>query len=108
MKLVKGIVRTDKIDEIAHALEGAGMSGFTVTEVLGHGANSGTALYRGLSYVALQPMSMIDVIAPDDSADEVVRILVDHGRTGQVGDGHVLVMTIEERYAVRTGWRHVA
>jgi nitrogen regulatory protein PII len=108
MKLVKAIVREDKVNEIVEALERIGAPGFTVTEVRGRGAVSRTAMHRGSTYTVLRQMNMIDLIVSDPSVDDVVRVLVDHAHTGQAGDGHVVVMAIDERYAIRTRWRDVA
>jgi nitrogen regulatory protein PII len=47
-------------------------------------------------------MSMIDVIAPDDLVDEIVQLVINHTRTGEFGDGRVLVMPIEEGFSIRT------
>ena len=47
-------------------------------------------------------MTMVDVIAPDDLVDDIVRAVIDHTRTGEFGDGRVLVMPIEEGYSIRT------
>ena len=108
MKLVKAIVREDKVNEIAVALERIGAPGVTVTEVRGRGGVPRTAMYRGSTYTVLLPMSMVDLFVSDESVDEVVRVLVDHAHTGHAGDGHVVVMAVDERYAIRTRWRDVA
>ena len=47
-------------------------------------------------------MSMIDVIAADDLVDEIVHAVIEHTRTGEFGDGRVLVMPIEIGYSIRT------
>jgi nitrogen regulatory protein PII len=108
MKLVKGIVRKDKIDEIAIALERAGAPAFTVMDAHGRGSTIRTGVYRGTPYAVLLPMSVIEIIVADECTDDVVQVLVDHAHTGHVGDGHVIVHAIEARYAVRTRWREVA
>ena len=108
MKLVRGIVRSDKVNKVAAALERADVSGLTVMDVQGRGGHPHAAMYRGTPYNALLPMSAIDVITSDETVDDIARILVDHAQTGEHGDGHVIVMTVEDHYAIRTGWRGVA
>ena len=62
MKLVKCIVRPNKVDEVREALEKASVSGMTITEVRGHGRQKGhKAVYRGREYdVSLLPKTMIE------------------------------------------------
>ena len=67
MKLIKSIVRPNKVDEVKDALEKLQISGMTVTEVRGHGKQKGhTAIYRGQEYnVSLLPKMEIEVVVPD-------------------------------------------
>jgi nitrogen regulatory protein PII len=109
MKLIKCIVRPNKVDEIKDALEKVSVSGMTVTEVRGHGRQKGhKAVYRGREYeVSLLPKMMIDVVAPDALVDDIVRTVVEAARTGEIGDGRIFVMPVEETYNIRTGERDV-
>jgi len=103
MKLVKCIVRPDFVAEATSALEKLGVSGITVTEVRGRGRRTRPiGDFRGVEYERFLPMSMIDVIAADDLVDDIVQVVIDHTRTGEFGDGRVLVMPIEEGYSIRT------
>jgi nitrogen regulatory protein PII len=105
MKLIKSIVRPNKVDEVKDALSNMGISGMTVTEVRGHGKQKGhTAIYRGQEYtVSLLPKMEIEIVVPEDSVDEVVRIITKSARTGEIGDGRVFVMPVDESYRIRTG-----
>ena len=69
MKLLKAIVRPDKVDAVKDALAASGVAGMTVTEVRGHGKQKGhTAVYRGQEYqVNLLPKMEIEVVVADDS-----------------------------------------
>jgi nitrogen regulatory protein PII len=109
MKLIKCIVRPNRVDEIKDALEKVSVSGMTVTEVRGHGRQKGhKAVYRGREYeVSLLPKMMIDVVAPDALVDDIVRTVVEAARTGEIGDGRIFVMPVEETYNIRTGERDV-
>jgi len=103
MKLVKCIVRPDFVAEATIALEKLGVSGITVTEVRGRGRRTRPiGDFRGVEYERFLAMSMIDVIAADDLVDDVVQVVIEHTRTGEFGDGRVLVMPIEEGYSIRT------
>jgi nitrogen regulatory protein PII len=109
MKLIKCIVRPNKVDEIKDALEKVNVSGLTVTEVRGHGRQKGhKAVYRGREYeVSLLPKMMIDVVAPDPLVDAIVRTVIGAARTGEIGDGRIFVIPVEQAYNIRTGERDV-
>ena len=107
MKLIKCVIRPNRIDEVRDALEQASVSGMTITEVRGHGRQKGhKAVYRGREYqVSLLPKTMIEMAVPDDLVDEVIRIVMQSARTGDIGDGRIWVMTIDEGYNIRTAAR---
>jgi nitrogen regulatory protein PII len=107
MKLVKAIVRPDKVDEVRDALEKIKVSGMTVTDVWGHGRQKGhTAVYRGKEYsVTLLPKVEIEVVVPDDIVDELIQTIIAAARTGEIGDGRVFVLPVEHSYKIRTGER---
>ena len=107
MKLIKCIVRPTKVDEVREALEKLSVSGMTVTDVRGHGRQKGhTAMYRGREYsVSLLPKVEIEVVIADDVVDEVIAAIVRAARTGEIGDGRVFVLPVEQGYNIRTGER---
>ena len=109
MKLVKAIVRPNKVDDVKNALEKIQISGMTVTEVRGHGKQKGhTAIYRGQEYnVSLLPKMEIEVVLPDSMVDEAVKAIIDAARTGEIGDGRIFVMPVGESYKIRTGEKEV-
>jgi nitrogen regulatory protein PII len=103
MKLVKCIVRTAKADDVADALKAIDVSGLTVTDVRGRGRKKLTLVYRGCEQEARSlPQTMIDVVVPEHLVDEVVRIVMDSAHTGNMGDGRIFVMPVEESYTIRT------
>ena len=105
MKLIKSIVRPNKVDEVKDALEKLQISGMTVTEVRGHGKQKGhTAIYRGQEYnVSLLPKMEIEVVVPDAMADDAIKAIIEAARTGEIGDGRVFVIPVGESYKIRTG-----
>jgi nitrogen regulatory protein PII len=107
MKLIKSIVRPNKVDEVKDALEKLGIAGMTVTEVRGHGKQKGhTAIYRGKEYnVSLLPKMQIEVVVADSVVDEAIKAIVSAARTGEIGDGRVFVLPVEQTYRIRTGER---
>ena len=105
MKLIKTIVRPNKVDEVKDALGRLNISGMTVKEVRGHGKQKGhTAIYRGKEYnVSLLPKMEIETVVADDVVDEVVKAIIQAARTGEIGDGRVFVMPVSQSYKIRTG-----
>src|SRR5713226_4132655 len=94
MRLLKSIIRPDKVDQVKDALSALHVSGLTVTEVRGHGKQKGhTAIYRGQEYnVSLPPKMEIELVVPDQVVDDVVKAIIQAARTGEIGDGRVFVM----------------
>ena len=109
MKLVEAIVRPNKVDEIKDALAGCNVSGMTVTEVRGHGRQRGhSAVYRGREYeVSLLPKMKIEAVVPDEMVEDVIEAIMSAGRTGEIGDGRVFVIPVEESRNIRTGEKDV-
>ena len=105
MKLIKSIVRPNKVDEVKDALAKVGASGITVTEVRGHGKQKGhTAIYRGQEYsVSLLPKMEVEVVVADGIVDEAVKAIISAARTGEIGDGRVFVFPVDQSYRIRTG-----
>ena len=105
MRLLKAIVRPDKVDAVKDALAAEGIAGMTVTEVRGHGKQKGhTAIYRGQEYqVTLLPKMEIEVVVQDHLADSACAAIITAARTGEIGDGRVFVMPVERTYSIRTG-----
>ena len=109
MKLVKSIIRPDKLEDVKAMLTQLSVTGMTVTEVRGHGRQKGhKALYRGTEYsVTLLPKVMLELVVPDERVAEIIQTIVTTARTGEIGDGRVFVLNVEDGYNVRTGERDV-
>ena len=107
MKLVTAVVKPHKWEDTRAALEAAGVTGMTVSEVSGYGRQKGhTEVYRGAEYdVALVPKIRIEIVVDDAEADEVVEIVVRAAQTGRIGDGKVWVSPVDSVVRVRTGER---
>lgn len=105
MKLIKAIVRPNRVDDVREALEKMNIPGMTVTEVRGHGRQKGhTAVYRGKEYsVTLLPKVEIEVVVPASLADDVIKAIIATAKTGEIGDGRVFVLPVEQTYHIRTG-----
>ncbi len=105
MKLVLAIIKPHKLDEVKDALQEAGVSGATVSEVRGFGRQKGhTELYRGAEYVIdFVPKTRIEVVVEDSLVDAVVEAISLTARTGSIGDGKIFVVDVEQALRIRTG-----
>jgi len=105
VKLLTAIIKPFKLEEISDALHEAGIVGLTVAEVRGHGRQRGhTEVYRGAEYrVDFVPKVRLDVVVDDDQLAAAVAVVVEHGRTGSIGDGKYWVTPVEEVGRIRTG-----
>ena len=107
MKKIECVIRPIKIDDVKAALEVIGVVGMTVADVRGYGKQRGrTEKYRGNTYVVnLLPKVKLEIVVSDDRAEEVVEIVLDAARTGEIGDGKIFVSSVEEAVRIRTGER---
>src|SRR2546430_3882048 len=105
MKLIKSIIRPNKVDEVKDALAKLNIAGMTVTEVRGHGKQKGhTAICRGKEYnVSVLPKMELEVVVRDEIVDEAIKAIIQAARTGEIGDGRVFVIPVTQSYRIRTG-----
>jgi len=105
MKKIEAIIKPFKLEDVKKALHELNIEGMTVTEVRGFGRQKGhTELYRGAEYqVDFLPKIKIEVVTSEETAVKAVDAIVNAARTGQIGDGKVFVMGVEETVRIRTG-----
>ena len=107
MKKIEAIIKPFKLDEVKDALHEIGLQGLTVTEAKGFGRQKGhTELYRGAEYVVdFLPKVKIELVLEDPLVERAVEAIVEAARTGRIGDGKILISTVEEAIRIRTGER---
>ena len=107
MKKVEAIIKPFKLDEVKDALNELGVRGMTVSEVKGFGRTGGKReVYRGSAYVVdFVPKLKVEVVVPDDLVQEVIGAIMEHARTGRIGDGKIFVVPVEAAVRLRTGER---
>jgi nitrogen regulatory protein PII len=110
MKLVMAIIRHEHLQEVQDVLDECGVSGITVTEVKGCGAQRGyTERYRGTSVnISLRPRLKVEAVMRAEIVDRVVGMMAGAARTGPegaVGDGKIFVLDVEQAIRIRTGER---
>ncbi|MGH8875493.1 MAG: P-II family nitrogen regulator [Acidimicrobiia bacterium] len=107
MKLVIAFLKPFKLDDVKEELRSIGVAGMSVSEVRGFGRQSGqTEVYRGAEYqVEFVPKVRVDLIVDDETALRVVEAIERAARTGEIGDGKIVVVPVEEVVRIRTGER---
>jgi nitrogen regulatory protein P-II 1 len=105
MKLIVGIVKPFKVDDVKDAVKDLGVQGLTVSDVQGFGRQRGhTEVYRGAEYtIDFVPKVRVEILVDDGDVDRVVQKLVETARTGKIGDGKVWVVPVENITRIRTG-----
>ena len=107
MKKVEAVIRPDRLQAVQDALDVLGGSGLTITEVLGCGRQRGyTETYRGArANISLQRKVKVETVVSDAMAAAVVDAIAGAARTGEIGDGKIFVLAVDEAVRVRTGER---
>lgn len=107
MKLIMVIIRPHKLQDVKNALSEIGVLGMTVTDVRGCGRQKGhVERYRGAEYtIDLLAKVKIEVVITEDQVDDVVGTISTAARTGEIGDGKIFVIPVEQAIRVRTGDR---
>ena len=105
MKLVMAIIKPFKLDEVREALSAIGVQGMTVSEVRGFGRQKGqTEIYRGAEYtMTLVPKVKLEIAVPAGLVASVVETIQQNAHTGQIGDGKLFVLDLEQVLRIRTG-----
>jgi nitrogen regulatory protein P-II 1 len=105
MKLIVGIIKPFKVDDVKDAVKDLGIQGLTVSDVQGFGRQRGhTEVYRGAEYtVDFVPKVRVEILVDDGDVDRVTERLIDTARTGKIGDGKVWVIPVEQAWRIRTG-----
>jgi len=107
VKKVEAIIRGDRLQAVQDALDALGASGLTVNEVLGCGRQRGyTETYRGTRVnISLQRKVKVEAVVVDSRVEAMVEAIVGAARTGEIGDGKIFILPVEEAVRVRTGER---
>ena len=105
MKLVIGIVRPEKANDVLEALYRAEVRGISLSRVQGHGGElDRVETYRGTRVqVGLADKVRFEIAVSEEFVEPTIQALCDGGRTGEVGDGKIYVLDLEQVVRIRTG-----
>lgn len=109
MKLIRGVIRHSKFDDVQSALGTANVKAFTVSAVHDFSPeNRSNYAWRGHTYARDDVIRLeIMLVVEDDDADDVVASILRAARTNDPADGHVAVMAVDHRYTIHTGYREI-
>lgn len=105
MKKVEAIIRSSKFEDVTEALESIGIRFFTYFEVKGHGMEKSAEItYRGVPYDSgFIPRQKLEIIVSDDQLADVIEAIKSKANTGKIGDGKIIVSSVESFIRIRTG-----
>ena len=105
MKKIEAIIKPFKLDEVKEALADIGVLGMTISEVRGFGRQKGhKEQYRGTEYtIEFIPKIKIEVVVPNEKADNAIKVIMNAARTGTIGDGKIFISNLDQSIRIRTG-----
>lgn len=103
MKMIQAIVRPEKLKDIEDGLKKEGFFSLTEVSVRGRGKQKGIVI-GGMKYDKL-PKELLMVTCKDCDAKKILDIIINVGRTGNIGDGKIFILNIEDAITIRTGER---
>ena len=107
MKLIIAFIKPFKLEDVGDALKEVGVTGMSVGDISGFGRQSGqTEVYRGAEYeVDFVPKKRLEILVPDELVGPAVEALERSAKTGDIGDGKIAVLAVDEVLRIRTGER---
>ncbi|MBI9075827.1 MAG: P-II family nitrogen regulator [Desulfatibacillum sp.] len=105
MKKIEAIIKPFRLDELKKGLADMGVKGMTITEVKGFGRQKGhSEIYRGAEYaVDFVPKVKVEVVIQTDMVEQCIQTILEATKTGEIGDGKIFVMPVEQVLRIRTG-----
>ncbi|MGB7968014.1 MAG: P-II family nitrogen regulator [Methanobacterium sp.] len=100
MKMVRAIVRPEKVENVVDSLDEAGFAALTKMDVIGRGKQKGIQL-ENIYYDEI-PKTMLIVVAEDEQTKKIVEIITESSFTGNFGDGKIFISPVDDAYTVRT------
>jgi nitrogen regulatory protein P-II 2 len=107
MKMISVIIRPHRLQDVKEALSEIGVAGLTVTDVRGAGRQKGQVeRYRGSEYsIDLLSKCKVDIVVADDQCEDAIQAIRKSAYTGEIGDGKIFIMPLEDSMRIRTGER---
>jgi nitrogen regulatory protein P-II 1 len=106
MKKIEAIIRKTKFEEVKEALLDADIEWFSYYDVRGIGKSRQGRIYRGVVYdTSIIERTLISIVVRDKNAEKTVEAIISAAQTGEIGDGRIFIVPIEDAVRIRTGER---
>ena len=107
MVKIEAIIRPGKLEDIKESLNKYNIHGLTISQVMGCGLQKGRKeFYRGTEVTLnLLPKIKIEIVAKDSNVEDIIRLITEEAKTGEVGDGKIFVYPVADVIRIRTGER---
>ena len=106
MKKIEAIIRKTKFEDVKEALLEAGIEWFSYYDVRGVGKARQARIYRGVIYdTSSIERILVSIVVRDKNVEPTVQAVIKAAQTGEVGDGRIFVIPVEDSIRIRTGER---
>lgn len=106
MKKIEAIIRKTKFEDVKEALLAADIEWFSYYDVRGEGKMRQARIYRGVCYnTSCIERILISIVVRDKNAEKTIQAIIGAAQTGEIGDGRIFVIPIEDSIRIRTGER---
>ena len=106
MKKIEAIIRKTKFEDVKEALLAADIEWFSYYDVRGEGKMRQARIYRGVMYdTSSIERVLLNVVVRDKNVEKTINAIQEAARTGEIGDGRIFVIPVEDTVRIRTGER---
>jgi nitrogen regulatory protein P-II 1 len=106
MKKIEAIIRKSRFEDVKEALLKADIEWFSYYEVRGEGKMRQARIYRGVCYnTSIIERMMLNIVVRDKNVDKTITAIQNSAHTGEIGDGRIFVLPVEDAVRIRTGER---
>lgn len=106
MKKIEAIIRKTKFDDVKEALNNIDIEWFSYYDVRGVGKARQGRIYRGVVYdTSYIERTLISIIVRDKNLEKTVKAIREAAQTGEIGDGRIFIINVEDAVRIRTGER---
>ena len=104
MKKIEALIRKAQYEDVKDKLHEVGVTFFSYWDVTGIGNEKVGRVYRGVSYsTSAIDRRMLSIVVNEEFVEPAVQAIIEAGGTGNIGDGKIFVLPVEEAYRIRTG-----
>ena len=106
MKKIEAIIRRSKFDDVKEALLKADIEWFSYYDVRGIGKSRQARIYRGIMYdTSSIELILVSIVVRNKNVEKTVTAILQAAQTGEIGDGRIFIIPVEDAIRIRTGER---